>query len=176
MNLDKVIACFKELGFTPVVDEFADRLIIQKSVYLLDLKGIKTGFNFNLYMRGPYSKELTDQIYENKTKVQNLDCSSNISKSETKFLEEFREVFGELKPSILEVASTYSFFAFEEKQDPITALKNVKKMKSFYSEPQIAIGISKAKEFLFRPSEKDLADLRQELKPWQEASAKTIRG
>ena len=176
MNLDKVIACFKELGFKPKIDDFEDRLIIQKAVYLLDLKGIKSGFNFHLYVRGPYSKDLTDQVYENRKKIENLDSSAHLSSTESKGIQEFKELFGEFKPSVLEVAATYSFFAFDQKQDPITALKNVKRMKSFYSEAQIAVGVSKAKEFLFRPSEKELAEMKEEAKAWQDSSLDSMRG
>jgi uncharacterized protein YwgA len=170
MNLDKVVACFKALGFNPKIDNFEDRLVIQKSVYLLQMKGVKTGFEYSLYVRGPYSRELTDQIYGNKKKVENLETLASLTNAESKDLGEFKKLFGELKPSTLEVAATYSFFAFGEKQDPLTAQKNVKKMKPFYSEAQIAVGVSKAKEFLFVPTEKELAEMKEEFRPWQEAS------
>ena len=52
-DFGKVLACLKGLGMrSPSTDDFEDKLIIQKAVYLLDLKGIKTGFGFNLYVRG----------------------------------------------------------------------------------------------------------------------------
>lgn len=76
--------------------------------------------------------------------------------------------------SISEIAATYAFFAFHEGHDPITALKNVKKLKPLYSETQIAIGISKAKEFLFQPSEKDLSELKKELSAWQSAAISSM--
>jgi len=174
MNLDKVVACLKALDFRPEIDDFEDRLIIQKSVYLLQSKGIKSNFSYHLYVRGPYSKDLTDHVYENRKKVEHLETSAELSNAELKDIREFKELFGEFKPSLLEIAATYSFFAFQQKQDPITALKNVKRMKSFYSEAQIAVGISKAKEFLFRPSEKELAEMKEEAKAWQDASLKTM--
>ncbi len=171
MNLDKVLACFKALDFKPKIDNFEHRLIIQKAIYLLQLKGVKTGFEYHLYVRGPYSRGLTDQVYENKSKVERLETSASLTTAESKDIGEFKELFGELKPSTLEVAATYSFFAFGQKQDPLTAQKNVKKMKPFYSEAQIAVGVSKAKEFLFVPTEKELAEMKEEFRPWQEASA-----
>ena len=176
MNLDKVVACFKELGFKPTVGNFEHRLIIQKAVYLLQLKGIKAGFGYHLYVRGPYCKELTDQVYGNRTKVEHLESSASLSNAESKDILEFKELFGEFRSSILEIAATYSFFAFEKKQDPLTALKNLKTLKPFYSEAQIAVGVSKAKQFLFQPSEKELAEMKEEARPWQEAAAKSMRG
>ncbi|MCD6247702.1 MAG: hypothetical protein J7J87_04730 [Candidatus Diapherotrites archaeon] len=175
MSLDKVVACLKALNFKPNIDNFEHRLIIQKLVYLLELKGVKTGFSYSLYVRGPYSSELTEQIYESRKKVENLVTSENLSNTELKYVQEFKELFRELRPSILEVAATYAFFAFDQKQDPLTALKNVKRMKPFYSEAQIAIGVSKAKEFLFTPTKKELNELKKELWPWQEASKKSMR-
>src|SRR3989338_3851095 len=118
---------------------------------------------------------LIDQVKENKSKGEPLETSTSLTNAESKDIQEFKELFGEFKPRTLEVAATYSFFAFDQKQDPLTALKNVKRMKSFYSEVQIAIGVSKAKEFLFRPSEKELAEMKEEAKAWQDASLKSMR-
>lgn len=174
MNLDKVAACFKALGFKPKIDDFEDRLVIQKAVYLLQLKGVKTGFEYRLYVRGPYSRELTEQVYSNKKKLEHLEVAESLTNAESRNVAEFKELFGELKPSILEIAATYSFFAFCQKQDPLTAQRNVKKMKPFYSEAQLAVGISRAKEFLFVPTEKELAEMKEEFRPWQEASLKAI--
>ncbi len=176
MNLNKVVACLKEIGFKPKIDEFQDRLIIQKVVYLLQRKGIDSKFEYNLHVRGPYSPDLTKEVYGHKITVERLETNSRLSNVESNAVKEFKELFSELKPSILEVAATYSYFAFEQKQDPITALQNVKRMKAFYSEAQVAVGVSKAKEFLFRPSKKELADMKEEARAWQDASLKAMRG
>lgn len=58
--------------------------------------------------------------------------------------------------------------------DPFEALRQVKRLKPFYSEAQIALGISKAKEFLYTPSQKDLEELKKETGIWQRASLKTL--
>lgn len=72
-------------------------------------------------------------------------------------------------------AAAYAFFAFCEKQDPVTALKSVKNLKPFYSETQIVIGVSRANEFLFQPSEQDTSELRKELSSWQTAAMGSMR-
>lgn len=41
------------------VKTFIDRLILQKSVYLLQSVGIHMGYRFRWYLRGPYSPEMT---------------------------------------------------------------------------------------------------------------------
>lgn len=165
-NVGKIIACLKGLGFKPSIDSFEDRLKIQKIVYLLGLKGIKTGFSYRLYVRGPYSPDLTKEIYTKREDVEKLSTDVKLSQSEEETLVELNELF-QMKPSLLEVAATYGYFVTAEKLDPISALKSVKKLKPFYSEAQIAVGISKAKEFLFPPTEKQLKELRNEMRLWE---------
>lgn len=41
------------------VETFADRLILQKTVYLLQAAGVHLGYRFRWYLRGPYSPEMT---------------------------------------------------------------------------------------------------------------------
>lgn len=43
---------------------FENRLIYQKTIYLLQFSGISLGYRFNWYIRGPYSPELTETIYK----------------------------------------------------------------------------------------------------------------
>ncbi len=44
-------------------DEFNNRIIYQKIVYLLQYLGISLGYRFNWYIRGPYSPLLTRTLY-----------------------------------------------------------------------------------------------------------------
>ena len=172
-NVEKIIACLKELGFKPKVDDFEHRLIIQKVIYLLKRGGISTEFGYSLYVRGPYSPELTKCIYDNQNKVENLQTSEQLTKHESKIIQEFKQVIG-INVGILEVAATYAYFVSEQHQDPLTALKNVRAFKPFFSEAQMAVGISKAKEFLFKPTEKELEEMKKEHQSWQRASLSSI--
>ena len=161
-DFGKVLACLKGLGMrAPSTDDFEDKLIIQKAVYLLQLKGVKTGFGFNLYVRGPYSPALTIELYQHKRELRALETTSKLSERETEAVQELHELTG-LKPSLLEVAATYAYFAFEQGKDPLTATKGVRAMKGFYPETQIALGISHAKKFLFKPSVADIAEMKRE--------------
>jgi len=173
-NFNKVITCLKELGMkNPSVDNFQDKLVIQKVIYLLQLKGIKTGFEYGLYIHGPYSPELTKKLYEHRKELEQLKTSEHLNKKETNMVNELKELLG-LKPSLLEVAATYAYFAFQQHDDPITALKKVRTLKPFYSETQIAVGISRAKKYLFTPTDREMVKLKKETKPWQEASIKDL--
>ena len=169
-DFGRVIACLKGLGMrTPSADDFEDKLIIQKAVYLLQLKGVKTGFGFNLYVRGPYSPALAAELYLHRRELRELESAIKLSEREARAVQELRALVG-LKPSLLEVAATYAYFAFEQGKDPLTATKGVRAMKGFYPEAQIALGISHAKKFLFKPTEADIEEMKKEHEPLERAS------
>lgn len=54
----------KEVGVNSDVSGFDSRLILQKTVYLLEEAGIRLGYSFTWYIRGPYSPGLTRDLYE----------------------------------------------------------------------------------------------------------------
>lgn len=166
----KIIATFKELGFQPKVNNFEDRLIVQKLVYLLQLKGLNTQFNYGLHIRGPYSKALANELFNHKKEFEELKTEVQLDPKEAKAAHELKELFG-LTPSLLEVGATYAYFSQEQKLNPIEATKRTKEVKKSVSETKIAVGISKVKEFLFQPTSQDIDSLRKELEPWQNASA-----
>lgn len=168
MNADKVIACFKEIGFKPVVKKFEHRIIMQKLAYLLQLKGVELGFEFNPYVRGPYSPQLAKQIFDNREIFEKLQTSAKLSTKEAEIANEFSEVF-DLKASMLEIAATYLYFAFERKENELDAVRHLKQLKPFFSEAQVAVAISKAKQFLPMATDADKEALKRELAPWQDA-------
>jgi len=172
-NWKKLIAFFKELGFEFDISRFDDRLVAQKIVCLLDLKGIDLGYTCSIYVRGPYSPDLTQDLFEFKNEFGNLKTDVRLSAPEKEIAGELRRIFG-LKPIPLEVGATYGYYALRQNCDPLEALRQVKRLKPFYSEAQIALGISKAKEFLFKPTQRDLEDLKKETGIWQRASLKSL--
>jgi len=172
-NRKKLIAFFKELGFAFDIARFDDRLIAQKIVCLLELKGIDLGYTCSIYVRGPYSPFLTQDLFEFKNEFENLKTDSWLSSAEKETAAELGRIFG-LKPVPLEVGATYGYYALRQNCDPLEALRHVKRLKPFYSEAQIALGVSKAKEFLFQPTQKDLEDLKKETGIWQRASLKSL--
>jgi len=172
-NRKKVIAFFKELGFEFDISRFDDRLIAQKIVCLLDLRGINLGYSCSMYVRGPYSPDLTQDLFEFTSEFEDLKTDVRLNAPEKETAGELGRIFG-LKTVPLEVGATYGYYTLRQNCDPLEALRNVKRLKPFYSEAQIALGISKAKEFLFRPTRKDLEDLKKETGIWQRASLKTM--
>lgn len=169
----KVIAFFKELGFNFDISRFDDRLIAQKLVCMLELKGIDLGYSCSLYVRGPYSPDLTQDLYAFTREFENLRTDSRLSTEEKETAGDLSRIFG-LKPVLLEVGATYGYYTLRQKSDPLEAVRQVRRLKPFYSEAQIALGISKAKQFLFEPTQKDLEDLKRETGIWQRASLKSL--
>jgi hypothetical protein len=169
----KVIACFKELGFRFDISAFDDRLIAQKIVCLLELKGIDLGYSCSLYVRGPYSPDLTQDLFAFTREFETLKTNSRFSTDEKETAGELGRIFG-LRPVPLEVGATYGYYTLRQNRDPLEASKQVRRLKPFYSEAQIALGISKAKQFLFEPTRKDLEDLKEETGIWQRASLTTL--
>jgi len=45
------------------VSTFDDRLILQKTVYLLQAAGIQLGYRFRWYLKGPYSPDMTANAF-----------------------------------------------------------------------------------------------------------------
>jgi uncharacterized protein YwgA len=174
MEINKAIACLKAVGIKPKVDLFGDRIKIQKAIFLLEQKGIEMGFNYGLHLRGPYSPTLTHEIYAHQEEVEKLQTHETLNEAEQKKIKEYIEIFDDSEASILEVAATYALFAYKYRFDSVSATKKVREMKKFYSEKQLALGMSKAKQFLYKPTREELEDIRKEHKAWQEASVNSI--
>lgn len=49
---------FDKLGLSFNMDTFQDRLILQKSIYLVQSLGTDLGYHFSWYLKGPYSASL----------------------------------------------------------------------------------------------------------------------
>ncbi len=167
MDFDKTIACIKAVGLKPKLNSFNDKLIVQKTIFLLEQKGLDCGAKFGLYVRGPYSPGLAHAMYSEQKKFESLQTTKTLSKKEEELVLEFKEIFGDATPGIMEVAATYAYFAYVRKETPIAALKRVKEIKGFYPEVEITLGISKAKEYLFVPTKQELEEMKKEFKAWE---------
>ena len=173
-DLNKAIGCLNALGLKPKLDSFKDKLVIQKVIYLIQKKGLDLGFSYGIYIRGPYSQGLTKELYANRRKVEELDSNSVLSGEEKKVIEEIKALFDLNKPSVLEIAATFEYFQADARLNEFEALIRLKDLKPFYSETEVAIGVSKAKQLFFKPSETDLSELKKELMPWQNASLRDL--
>ena len=81
-ELSAFVHMLKEKGIIDFnIDEFNHRLIAQKCVFLSEFFGWSHGYPYNLYIRGPYSKDLADDYY----KLENAEISEPINDLEPSF-------------------------------------------------------------------------------------------
>jgi len=66
-----------ELGVDPKLETFRDRLILQKSVYLLQGLGLPTKFGYGWYLRGPYSPALTRAVFQEVVEAERHEEASH---------------------------------------------------------------------------------------------------
>ena len=65
-----------QLGLPVRVESFADRLVLQKAVYLAQAAGVDLGYYYRWYVRGPYCPSVTDDGFCIATELsQNVDDS-----------------------------------------------------------------------------------------------------
>ncbi|MCX6778409.1 MAG: hypothetical protein NT157_06020 [Candidatus Micrarchaeota archaeon] len=167
-RLEKIIACFKEVKFEPKLDDFQDKLVIQKAVCLLQLMGMKTGYSFSLYVRGPYSPELTKDLYSHREAIEKLRSGCSLSTNEQQKVLKVYELSDNFDPKLLEIMATYSFIRKQLGMNGKDSVIHLKKLKPF-PEAQIAVGVSRAKG-LFPPSEKEIAEMKAEFEAWDDAA------
>jgi glutathione S-transferase len=67
-RIQTTLAALRNLGISPSLATFNDRLRIQKVIYLLQAFGLRTRWNFSWYLRGPYSPDLAYAIFNTDLK------------------------------------------------------------------------------------------------------------
>ena len=117
--------------------------------------------------------QLSVEINEEKEITSALTKATQDAAFKVKF-EEIKALFDLNNPSVLEIAATFEYFQADARLNEFEALIRLKDLKPFYSETELAIGVSKAKQLFFKPSETDLSELKKELMPWQEASLRDL--
>lgn len=93
------------------VDTFEQRIVSQKTQYFAQLFGVSLRYNYNLYLKGPYSPVLANDLFE----IKKLVSEQKIKPMLNKFIpEDLEERFSDLKeylkgvtPRQLEILATY---------------------------------------------------------------------
>ena len=168
-DLDKVIACLKFLGLRPSMYAYRWRFLTQKIAFLAKALGMDIGYDFTVYVAGPYSRELNCDYYpdEIKTKMDALQTDYVLTPSDLLVLERIRNCRGLLEnQSLMEAASTALFFMRQDNSISEDDLfMNLKWLKPHIGDSDRVIGITKAKELLFKP-EYLSEDLKREMDEW----------
>jgi|SRR5208337_4123490 len=166
-NLDKVIAGLKFLGLSPNIHEYRGRFFIQKTAFLAKALGMEITYDFTVYVAGPYSRELTCDYYANSSRIESLQTDYELSQSDIQILEKMRscwDVFENM--GLMEAASTIVYL---KKQNPELTdddlFVRLKWLKPHLTDADRTIGITKAKELLFKP-EYLTEEIAKEMDEW----------
>ncbi|MCW4048523.1 MAG: hypothetical protein NWE89_02185 [Candidatus Bathyarchaeota archaeon] len=167
-NFDKVVAVIDYLGLNPNINEYKGRFLLQKITFLAQSLGVSTDYGFTPYISGPYSTELTTDYYSQNEELSSHRTNYQLTASEISSLDKIRE-YCDLDGSLalLESTSTFVYILNQEsRSEDDDAFVRSKALKPHFSDSQLIIGMTKAKQLLFR--EEYLTDeLKQETDIWE---------
>src|SRR6266568_2180520 len=89
----KLVGALNAIGVSPKMETFADRLRLQKIVWLMQKFDVKLGFKYSWYLHGPYSPELTRNLYE--IVQSNLPEHESIAARDLARIDALRKVLGD---------------------------------------------------------------------------------
>lgn len=168
-DLDKVIAGLRFLNLRPDIRVYKWRFLVQKTAHLAQSLGLQTNYYFTIYVAGPYSPSLAKDYYENQDKVNTLETEYELTSDDEKILAKIQACCDLYQDTFLmECASTVVHFMKENpnlKDGDIIA--KIRSLKPYLGDAKCVIGISKAKELLFKP-EYLTEELRREIRGWSE--------
>jgi uncharacterized protein YwgA len=166
-NLDKVIASLKFLGLSPNVHEYRGRFFTQKIAFLAKNLGIDITYSFTVYVAGPYSPGLTCDYYAQTAKVETLQTDYELTPSDVQVLEKIKachDIFESM--GLMEAASTIVYLKSQNPELSDDELfVRVKWLKPHLTDSERTIGITKAKELLFKP-EYLTKEIAKEIDEW----------
>lgn len=78
-HLERLKLILQDLGIPASIQCLNDRVAVQKGVYLAQrIGGVKLGYRFHWYLRGPYSPPLTRDYYDLATESEDIDVNRRL--------------------------------------------------------------------------------------------------
>lgn len=104
----------EEFGWSFNRDEFEDRLLLQKYVFFAQRLGLKTDYDYNVYVFGAYSPDLAQDYYSDEILENNQAIGVDSFP-----MDDFRKMVRGKGPRWLEIASTLELFLerFDDKPE-----------------------------------------------------------
>ncbi len=126
------------------IEDMSNRIILQKTIFILQELGLDLNYNFNWYIYGPYSPSLTEDAFELKQNEKTYREESdefNLSDHAQKIIERYNSIFGAKKEDSvwLELIASLLFlrkFYSKTNYDDLKAFLLEKKPK-FESNPSL---------------------------------------
>jgi uncharacterized protein YwgA len=166
-NFDKVIAGLKFLGLSPNVHEYRGRFFTQKTAFLAKALGVEIKYDFTVYVAGPYSRELTCDYYAQSTKLESLQTDYELTQSDVQVLEKIKacsDIYDNM--GLMEAVSTIVYLKTQNPELTDDDLfVRLKWLKPHLTDGERTIGITRAKELLFKP-EYLTEEIAKEMDEW----------
>lgn len=141
---------FQSLGISK--DTFDERLLSQKKVFLLQELGVDMGYSYNWYVRGPYSPDLANYIFNNLDILKEQDLSGyQLSEESCQKIESVNNLASKKPVTINSLASWYELLAsvlfihklWHKNEDDVFAC--LKQYKPQYTQEQFDAAVSELK-------------------------------
>jgi uncharacterized protein YwgA len=168
-NIDKLTATLKFLNLAPHMQEYRWRFLAQKIAFLAKALGMNISYDFTIYVAGPYSRELNCDYYPDEIKdhINSLQTNYKLTPTEKMIATKIQACNDILEnQGIMEATSTAVFSLKQNPQlsedDLFTMLK---RLKPHLTDSDKTIGITRAKELLFKP-EYMTEEMRREMDEW----------
>lgn len=133
------------------IDEFDDRLRLQKLGYLAQKMGSVGGFMFSWYIRGPYSPSLTKLLYDAEDSGM-LDTNQSPTLKERQIIEKIEILVGKDRlsdPILLELYASVWYLLPDKitKKDSEHVIRVFRKTKPDFKESEVINCITKIEQF-----------------------------
>ena len=125
------------------MDDFEGRLILQKSVYLLQSFGIYRGYDFSWYIHGPYSPKLTNDGFLLREIYDMLPTGSFKSNTDRSKFARFLDFMKDKKkdPDRLEILASIHFLKnIDKHMSKKSILEKVEKKQPYFTKKQCVQG------------------------------------
>ena len=176
--MDKLVSALDYLGLKPNIDEYEWRFRIQKLTFILKALGFGIDFNFHLHKEGPYSQDLMEDYYGNKSSYNNLRSSYSLNESDIKTLEKVRQSINPEFAShgLMEGTATALFFFVKDNSelDEVKLRTQMKREKSHLSDSEITLSINNVKKLTFK-QEYLSHEIKEEIALWENLGIQTVR-
>ena len=117
----KKLSNSKSIDYDFTMDEFDDRLKLQKLIYMIQSTGVYLGYDFSYYLRGPYCSKLAQmgfeltEVYDDveikKERLFHDDKIENNFNRSIKYIQELKDMGG------WSIAASLHFCHHSEKMD-----------------------------------------------------------
>jgi hypothetical protein len=167
-SFDKVISSLRYLDLHPRARaDYNSRYLIQKITFLNQALGMDTNYLFTIYTAGPYSPALAKDYYSQSFRLDTLESRYQPTPSDIERLDKIRNCCGILEnSSLMEATSTFVYLIKVGIVQDDEIIKRIRVIKPHLNYENLIIGLSRAKELLFKP-EYLTEDLKREGDQWE---------